>query len=385
MELTDKQKASVAQWNSLGAQITENAMRNFLVSWFSNVRSLIKAGFAIHSVEELASRLSVYRTFTVLGSGPSIPAIARRFPRPHEAILCGPTCAGALEREGIRPAAIIVADSDPQQYQHILESRLFSPETLDVVLPVTADPLWYSDESILDRDHLFFYLPYLDMMGDTDIGFNHIFKSLFPEVHRWVAQAGSVGNLALNIADMCCGDSPDKRLYIGLDCSWIKGGPSRAPLRFDPSKHTKILQDFWAFYEKPCADLAELPFQGETIQTDLVSLGYAINLFYIIHSSERDIPFKKRRFALITDASKLYRATSPNIMMPFVLPEDTASIVSPEREEAWAYKVLLGLIEVSNNLLERLKKEKANAEDKTSVETGLGEGPEGDGGGKLQS
>src|SRR5208283_3302712 len=122
-QLTPEQQASLAQWNSLGAEISDQTMMKFYDSWFSNIRSLIKADFPIHNIKELANCLGRgYKTFTILGSGPSAQEIARRLPSFHEAIFCSPTCLGALGREGIRPTALIVADSNPQQYLHVKES-----------------------------------------------------------------------------------------------------------------------------------------------------------------------------------------------------------------------------------------------------------------------
>ena len=386
MELTPKQEASIAQWNSFGLDITETSMKTYMDSWFSNMRSLIGSHFTLHSVEELVSQLSDFKTFTILGSGPSVPKIAPLLPQPHEAIFCGPTCLGALTRDGIRPTALIVADSSPDQYQHVVESELLLPNILDVVLPITADPLWYNEASILNRSHLYFYLPYMDFMGDIDIGFNHILKSLFPEVNRWIAQAGNVANTMLNVADMCCGEFIDKRIYIGVDNSWIKGEPPRAPLRFDPSQHSKALQTFWENNTRPRTDIIALPFHGKVIHTDLVSLGYAINLFYIIHSWERDRPYAKNRYALISQASSLYQAASPDLSIPIVYPEDTAQDgISPDKEDSWAYKVLLGLVELSNSLNDRLKTEEKDAQIKASMAARLVEGPEGDSGSLLQS
>jgi len=394
MALTPAQAASVAKWNSLGARITDASMIAFFDEWFTNARLLIKADFPIHSVEELTGRLGLaHKTFTILGSGPSLLGVAQKLPTPHEALFCSPTALGALTREGIRPTALIVADSNPQQYMHLVESRIFRPDILDVVLPVTADPAWYGPDSILSRHRLFFYLPYMDWMGDVDIGFNHILKNLFPEVHKYISQAGSVSNLALNIADMACGEDPSKRVYIGVDCSWVKGGLTKAPLRFDLADHGKVLREAYELMQKPRSDLAEVTFYDQTIQTDLISLSYAINMFYIIHQNILERPYSAKRYALIPEASKLFRATFPNLLIPWVLPGDTAQAINIEGEEAWAYKAMLALVELSNVLLTRLDAENVklteeyNARLKASqaVVSGLLESPQGDDRGNVQS
>jgi len=359
MELSEEQKKAVAQWNALGGEITDNTMKQFFESWFANIRRLIRANFVIHSAADIATRLHAeYETFTVLGSGPSIPEILQRLPKNPGAIFCGPTALGALQRYGIRPTALIVADSNPDQYKHLLECDI-DPETLDVILPITTSPLWYDEDSVLDHDRLFFYMPYLDWMGQTDLGFNVILKNLVPEAKWWITQAGNVGNLMLNVADMCCGDSESKRIYVAVENSWTKGGPRRAPLRYRPEDHGKELQDFWRLTNDIVRnDLAELPYGPEVLQTDLKSLGYAINLLYIIHTWERDFPFKKERYALLTPASKLYLASSPEVVLPLAAPEEigNANIHYP-REEHWGYKTLLNLINVSNSLQNRLRQD----------------------------
>lgn len=383
MKLTPEQQSSINQWNSTIASEGNEAMfKHFIPSWFSNMRQLIKADFPLRGIEELARKFDYeFNTYTVLGSGPSVTPIARKLPMPHGALFCGPTALGALTREGIRPTAVIVADSNPDQYHHFKESNILHPELMDIVLPVTACPLWYHPESVASRDRLHFFLPYFDFMGDIDIGFNQILKGLFPDVSKFVSQSGSVGNLMMNFADMCCGGwkltpsagSPDKRVYIALDCSWVKGSSPRAPLRFDLSKHSKALQDFWANNTQDRTDTIEVTLKPSTaidhmieawsdatIVTDISSLGYAINLFYLVHSWQHE-PVKRNRYALINEASKLFFATSPRIVMPWIPVESTTDALFPTAsEDSWAYKVLLNLIELSNTLQTRLIKEAEN-------------------------
>jgi hypothetical protein len=362
MTLTDEQKASLAQWNAFGETITDAAMMHFMQSWYGNIRHLIDAHFPLHNVAEITKRLeSHYDTFLVLGSGPSVEEVAKRLSFFHSAVLCGPTCVGALTRYAVRPALVVVADSASTQYHHILESKLERPDSLDVVLPVTCDPSWYGPESVLDRSRLYFYLPYLSFQGDTNIGYNVILKSLFPDVPWQITQAGSVANAALNIADWCCGESPSKRVHLAVDCSWIKGKPTRAPLRFeDLSKHSELLQAFWANAQASRDDVVEIPHGDETVVTDLVSLGYAINMLWMIHQWSTPgfaeyKPYRAERYALMGPASKLILATSPKVIKPVEVPEHIgrASFLG---EEHWAYKALLALVEISNRLQDRLMK-----------------------------
>jgi hypothetical protein len=356
--LTPEQKLAVDQWNSLGQQISDNAFKSFFDSWFSNARSLIKASesFKLQSVKDFIERIGpLYKTFTVLGSGPSLTEIARSLPSPHGALFCGPTAVGALTREGIIPTAIIVADSSVEQYAHIVESKVLYPYTIDVVLPVTCDPQWYSPETVLGLGHLYFYLPYMSFEGSTDVGYNHILKALFPEIPWQITQAGCVVNAALNVADWCCGNDPDKRIYIGADFSWLKGKAPRAPMRFTREHYSPLLQSFHDFWEKPQVEVAEIPYGDEVVVTELKSLGYAINMCYLIHEWWRDLPGRKTRYALIYEASKLFKAVAPDVNIPNLYAKFTDHTPQFLYEDNWAYKVLLGLVETSNKLHTKLR------------------------------
>jgi hypothetical protein len=352
MELTPEQQSSIDDFNRLGTEITDSGMRHFFESWFSNMRELIRASFHIRPVKELADRLSpLHKTFVVLGSGPSVTEICRRLPKSHGAVFCGPTAIGALTREGITPTAIIVADSKDEQYRHVVESRLSRPDLLNVVLPVNCHPSWYDNDTVLNRNHLFFYLPYVDFMGSVDIEFNVIMKCLFPEVGQYIKQAGSVAQVAVNFASMCCAQDPAKRIYIGVDCCWLKGGPLRAPLRFEPEKHGKVLKDFWENTLQPRDDLIEIPYGDQAILTDIIGLTYGIQLFNLIHTYERDAPYAAAHYVLIDVASKLYSAAAPDVDMPLITPEDTNLSWDHTKSESWAFKVLIGLAQ----LLERYR------------------------------
>jgi hypothetical protein len=209
---------------------------------------------------------------------------------------------------------------------------------------VHADPAWYSNESPFNRSRLYFYLPYIDYMGDVNIGFNHILKALFPDVPIYIGQAGSVAATALNVADMICGESSDKRIYIGTDFSWVKGSPRRAALRYgDLSPYSESLR-LW--YENNMVKLPDnvIDVAGavETLQTDLLSVSYATQLFWFVHWQIQNHPYAKDRFVLLTDASKLFLATA-NAPLPHVAAPADAMPTDFDKD-FWAYKVVLGLI-----------------------------------------
>ena len=360
MQLTSEERTKVDNWNALGEKLTDNTMHNFIPTWFANARALLQAHFPLHSANELATRLgSESDSFIVLGSGPSIQRICRKLPLKHSPVLCGPTALGVLLREGIRPRAIIVADASHDQYLHVVESLIPSLEFIDVVLPVIADPAWYGCDSPFRRDNLYFFLPYMDYLGSTDIAFNHILHALFPDVATWIGQAGSVAALVLNIADMACGEVTDKRIYIGADFSWTKGLPRRAPMRFDDTScYSESLRKWHeANFDKLPDNVIDVESADGTLQTDLLSVSYATQFFYIIHSWITNRTFSPDRFVLLYDASKLYRAIAKDVKFPSV--KRTTDATSPA-DDAWAYKIVLALI----NLFTITQEESPNGESK---------------------
>ncbi len=352
--LTPEQQKAIQQWNSLGMGIHENTMRAFIPTWFSNVRSLIKANFPLHGVKELTDRLGQdYDTFVVLGSGPSAQEICHRLPLKH-AVLCSPTALGALAREFVRPAAIVVADHNPVLYKHVAETKFFRPDTLDVVLPVTADPSWYAPDSVLSRDRLYFYLNYMDYLGDIDLAYNNILKALLPDVPHHIIMGGSVALTAWAVADAACGESTSKRVYLGFDFSWPKGGPYRAPLRFENiGVYSDLVRQSWLDQQKPLHPTIE----SGAVESDLMAIGFAIQLMNAVHFRMINFPFAKDRYALIDVASKLFSSASPKVRFPNIHSEDTDKILSCDSDENWAYSLLLGLVDLSNKLHSRLRQE----------------------------
>lgn len=357
MKLTDEDSKAIEQWNGLSEEVTTNAMAHFLPSWFANMRSLIREGFPIQSLELLASKLSHFNTFTVLGSGPGAYDVALRLPHtvPQEALFCGPTLLGTLMLTGRRPTALICADSSPLQYQFLKELDPPDAAEWDVVLPVSADPSWYAPDSILSRDRMYFYLPYLNYFGDFDLGYNHVLKALFPEVRRWIAQAGSVANTALNFADMCCAQDASKRIYLGVDCSWWpKESPPmmRAPhaKKLPDGTYVEAQTEWWKSAQKQRAEVISVEYAGKTIESDLVSIGYAIQMFYLIHDLHKRKPEFLYRYALFPQCSYLYFGASPDVTIPLLHPEESDTIVNRGGTDNWPYASLLGLIKLSNTL-----------------------------------
>jgi hypothetical protein len=364
MQLTPENQAAIDQFNTLGSSITDTTMQNFIPQWYTNIRRLLKTSFPLHNVEELSTRLhKQFDSFTVLGSGPSAPEICASLPKGRQALFCGPTALGALSLSDLRPTALIVADSSPKQYLYLKETRLRKPHMLDIVLPITADPLWYDENSVCDRSRLYFYLPYYDYMGDTNIAYNHIMKALFPEVTRYIAQAGSVAATALNVANMCCGEDADKRIYVGVDCSWTKGGPRRSPMRFPLDDYSAVMKDWFEKSSAP-APAASISFGEETIESDLLSLGYAVQVLYLMNYYT-NLPYASSRHVLLTPSAKLYRAAAPDVVMPLAKEPFGPNYFS-FGEDKWPYKVMLKIIEISNALQNRLLKENENAKSQGS-------------------
>ena len=112
---------------------------------------------------------------------------------------------------------------------------------------------------------------------------------------------------------------------------------------------------------QPPANLIEYPLHGETIQTDVVTATYAIQLLYIIHEWQINFSFKAHRYALIKEAAKLYEAAAPNILKPLVYAADTSSTVSPLYDEHWAYSTMLKIIESTTAVYAKMKGENKDA------------------------
>jgi len=343
MELTDEQKNSLVQWNKLGEKLTDNTLAKFLPSWFTNMRSLIQANFPLHNVGELATKLaSLHKDIVVLGSGPGIETICSRLSSTPCVVLCGPTAIGALSHADVWPSAIVVADSSKDQYLHVVESAPMDFDAFNIVLPVHADPAWYGPKSPFSRSRLYFYLPYIDYMGNIDLGFNHIMKALFPDVPIYIGQGGSVAVTALNFADMICGTDSNRRIYLGAEFSWAKDKPRRATLRFDPSRYSEPIR---AWHEanmvKPPENVIDVEGLDGMLQTDLLSVTYAVQFFWDIHSKIQSRPLLKNRFVLLHDAARLFRSVTKASLPCVKAPGDP---LPSDADEYWAYKIVLGLV-----------------------------------------
>ncbi len=352
--LTPSQIEDIKQYNSLAMQTTYGCMDRFWAEWFSNMRSLIRARFNVHGVAELANRLGArYDTFLVLGSGPSALAILKALRDPSSvAVLCSPTALGACKLAGIRPAAVVSLDANPIQYLHVAECDVSSPETLDVVLPCYAHPSWYDAKSVLDPEHMFFYKPYLNDRGSYDNLFNVALKELCPEIRQMISQGGSVTHTAFNVADWACGTSPDKHVYLAADFSWPKGGPYRAPSCKPTEELSEIVRSAWGLpQEVTDGEVIDLP---GGCQTDLVSLQYAIGVLHEMNEFINSDDFRHERYALVREASGLY--LDMPVDFPCVTANEIGSSTRRWGEVHWPWKLMMGLISLSNSLEDRIVK-----------------------------
>ena len=349
-----EQKAAIDELNAFGEAVSDGAMNRFIVQGFPNISRLLRARFPVHSLEELTNRLGArYGTFIVMGSGPSIPEVLKRLPPNPGAILCGPTALGALLAQGITPTALVVADADQQQYLHVLESRLDHPQLLDIVLPIQADPIWYSEKSVIDRERLFFYLPYQDFKGMVNTEFNYILKSLFPNIRYYVTQAGSVSALALNVADIACGDDPAKRVCMAVDCCWRKGGPRRAPLRYEPYCYGSEMNVWWKGNQFDNRPIIDLKHDDIDVQTDIISLTYMTQVLWQIHANLKNKPEYRERYSWISPSADLLLAVASPTDFPMLDPEAVGqTVVGPEN---WAYTTLAKLTRELVALKKRLQ------------------------------
>lgn len=359
-KLTPEEQSAINTWNNDAANITDAAMKAFLPSWFDNMRQLIQANFKLHSIEEIIERVSEWpaKNILVLGSGPSIPSILKNMDAKETLSLCGPTCYGAMLIAGCDPDILVVADSNPIQYEMLRDLKDPYTWTQKVILPVTASPLWYGKDSIFNRNNLYFYLPYLSYLGDTDYAFNHILHALFPEVHRWIAQAGSVSNAMLTIADMICGEDSEKKVRIAVDCcGWLTNPPQyRAPSakRVDLASYCHQYaesKEEWhqAQIDSIRKDALIIPSSPFNLESTKISLGYAIQMLYLIHNySQGDN--RKERYSLIEESARLFNTLCPEVTIPEKKACELESAIEPLDEENWAYKAMLKLIDYTNKV-----------------------------------
>jgi hypothetical protein len=358
-KLTSEEQASVDAWNAAGSEVTEGALKRFLPDWFGNIRDLIaeldvSKGVYFQDIKLVADRYASKHSIVLLGSGPSAYEIARDLPyNPDMLLVCGPTCVGTLLALGRQPDVIMVADSNPTQYSILEELRPSRAHEWKIILPITADPSWYSEKSIFNRSQFFFYLPFLDYFGSHDLAYNDILHALIPEIHTYISQAGSVGNAMIGFAEMLCQEDALKRIYLGFDCcGWLE---EWAKLR-TPS--ARKLPDN-AGYELFVSDLQKRQNVEESqdalivhspsfdLQTNLTSLGYAVQMLYLAHIHSQS-PNREKRFVMLSESSRLFSALAQGILMPMVRAFEVGCSYDLMQDESWAYSAMLKLIEVSN-------------------------------------
>ena len=354
--LSPEEQASVDAWNEHGIEVTDLTMKKSLPAWFGNIRSLIQANIPMQSIEDLATQYADRKHIVVLGSGPSIPTIVANLPRDDKSrmLICGPTAVASLLVAKLQPDIIMVADSSPAQYANIRDLQIDNIAEYKIALPVTADKSWYDSDSIFKPSQLYFYLPYLDYEGSADLAYNDILHILFPDVHRWIKQAGSVGNAMVMFADMICLDDASKRIYLGIDCcGWLSSLPqlrtSYATKQADGS-YTPVFTDSQRVQNAEDTEYAmRITANPCDLQVNLVSLGYAIQMLYFIHFSENSNPTHSERFVMLIEASRLPIAVKDvDVDLPLLHAYEVGMDVVLPKTENWAYRIMLKLIELSN-------------------------------------
>ena len=353
-QTTPEEKAIVAKFNEHGSEVTENAMARYVPTWFANARELIRANFKLQSIEALVVQFSPFaRSIVIMGSGPSAMQIASDLPRddPSMIVLCGPTGIGALLINGRSPNVVVVADSAPEQYSVIAEHDPDNIANWKFLLPVTANPLWYSESSIIKREQLYFYLPYLDTLGTVKNAYNDILKALFPDVHNYISQAGSVGNTSIGFADMIAGENRDARIYLGLDCcGWLNPTNLRAPagLKHLDGSYTAVITERQKNQaaEEMVNELV-VDYHGSGLKTNLTSLGYAVQMLYLVHFLSHLSPNRDQRFIFLVESAKLFCYAAPDEIIPLVHAFEVGMGDNPIAGEEWAYNIMLKLIAIT--------------------------------------
>jgi len=352
--LTSEEQAAIDAFNAEGIKVSENALAHFMPSWFANIRKLIQAPYVVlHPVDDLVQVFSRRQHIVVLGSGPSAVQIARDLPRndPGIALICGPTCVGTLLAADRKPDIVVVADSNPEQYETLRDLAPSDSRQWKIVLPVTADPSWYAKSSILDMRNLYFYLPYLSYFGSVELAYNDILKTLFPDIRRYISQAGSVGNTMLVLANLIAGESPLARVHLAVDCcGWLSDPPIlRAPAarkRYDGSYEALIDERTAKKNAAESIETLKLSASPYELQTNLTSLNYAVLMFFIIHQLQD--PKIPNRFSLLSESSALFRAVNPEALIPSIHALEVGMPSDPLYSPNWAYSTLLKLIETAN-------------------------------------
>jgi hypothetical protein len=364
-KLTSEMQETINNWNDHASEVTDNAMQTFIPTWFGNIRSLIASKIPLQSINLLVEMFASKKRFVVLGSGPSIPSILDGLPySPERAILCGPTAIGALLIKGFSPDLLVVADSNPIQYSII---RDLNPDvgSWKVALPTTADPSWYAEDSIFKPSQIYFYHSFLSVLDNIDLAYNHILKALVPEADRYLAQAGSVSNAMINLLYLICGEDASKRIYLGIDCcGWLTNPPQmRAPAAralIDGSYEEAKLE--WHSDQIRVAAINEivLPFKPFDLHTTLTSLGYAVQMLYLIHCYSQ-FPGMENRFAILNESMPLLSYAASEIYMPVVKASEILFDSGSLAEENWAYAAMMKLIKIGLGLRTKLQNQEEQA------------------------
>ena len=367
-KLTPEEIALKDSWNDHGSDVTEATILKSLMPWFTNAGNLLRSGFALQSLDAMVPKYTDRESIVLLGSGPSVSEIVTSLPRdPKTLLVCGPTAVATLLTCGRSPDIVMVADSAPEQYTVI---RDLDPDDIAFwrfVLPVTADPSWYSHGTILRPDQIYFYLPYLKDRDGTDNNFNKILKALFPDIHLYIAQAGSVFNAMLGLSEALCKDSSSKRVYLGADCcGWLTDPPrlrSYDAEKQEDGTYRPILSPRQVNQNRIESEGSmRIPSPGFDLQTNLVSLAYAIQMLYMVHIATRT-QATEHRYVMLTESLRLFQAAAPLEACPTCRAQDVGKTFNSEllSSPEWQYNVMLGLMRLSKDLRDRLDALEAEA------------------------
>jgi len=375
MTLKPEDQDIINRFNDFAGDTTDETLKASLPMWFSNIRELIKANFKLQDIARLGEHhLARARRFVILGSGPSAPRILESLPyAPDVALIAGSTAVSACLVAGRTPDLVFVADAKPEQYTVIRDLEIEDPKLWKIALPITASPLWYSEDSIFAREQLYFYVSYLNHFGSVDLAYNHIQKFLCPDVEHYLSQSGSVSNAALTFASMLCGKDPSKRIYLGVDCcGWLTDPPiMRAPDAMKtPTCDYEPVTTFRQVRQnaEESVDALRIAHQGFDLQVNLNSLGYAVQMLLLIYSdSQGEL---SNRYRIIEESSFLFSALNDSKGEELILPLARACEIGlgyePFSSEDWSYKLLLKFAEVLANHREKIiwgVKELADAEE----------------------
>jgi len=88
-------------------------------------------------------------------------------------------------------------------------------------------------------------------------------------------------------------------------------------------------------------------YHGSGLKTNLTSLGYAVQMLYLVHFLSHLSPNRDQRFIFLTESAKLFLYAAPDEIIPLVHAFEVGMGDNPIAGEEWAYNIMLKLIAIT--------------------------------------